>query len=98
MNKRDTWIKLYRCSLNSQVFQNAELWKVWCYCLMRANHEDCWVAVLTGRGETEVELKRGQFIYGRKQAAKDLRMKQSSVRNRMKKLENMPKRTILLVF
>jgi len=56
---------------------------------MRANHEENWVPIKTGRGETEVHVKRGQFIFGRKTAAKELGMKPSSIRNRMEKLKNM---------
>lgn len=42
----------------------------------------------TGRGETEIKIDPGQFIFGRKTAAKELRMKHSSVRDRMQKLKN----------
>jgi len=44
--------------------------------------------VQTGAGTTEVELKPGQFIFGRKTASEELKMKPSSVRNRMVKLQN----------
>jgi len=43
----------------------------------------------TGRGTIEVHLEPGQFIFGRKSAAKELGIPESSVRNRMKKLKNM---------
>ena len=82
------YVKLYRKSIESRVFTNADLWKVWCWCLMRANHKPTWVTVKTGRGESEVFLQPGQFIFGRKTAAKKLRMKQSSIRNRIEKLKN----------
>lgn len=85
----DGWVKLWRKSLESRVFQNKNLWQVWCYCLMRANHKGKWVSVATGRGETEVWVDSGQFIFGRKKAAQKMRMKPSSVRNQMLKLQNM---------
>jgi hypothetical protein len=56
---------------------------------MKANHEKAWVPIKTGKGETEILVNPGQFIFGRKTAAKELKMKESSVRNRIKKLENM---------
>ena len=83
------WIKLHRKSIYSQVFQNDGLWKVWTWCLMKANHEDNWVPIKTGRGMAEVFVKRGQFIFGRKTAAKALKMKPRTVHKRMLKLENM---------
>src|SRR5512139_4013203 len=83
------WIKLYRKSIHSQVFQNEGLWKIWTWCLMKANHKDRWVSIKTGRGSSEVLAKRGQFIFGRKSAARDLKMKPSTIHDRMQKLVNM---------
>ena len=83
------WVRLYRKSIESQAFQNDSLWKVWTWCIMKANHQDNWVSIQTGRGLSEVHVKRGQFIFGRKAAAKELRMKPSSIRNRMEKLKSM---------
>ncbi|HUU53197.1 MAG TPA: hypothetical protein VMW44_00985 [Candidatus Bathyarchaeia archaeon] len=82
------YVKLYRKSIDSQVFANTELWKVWTWCLMKATHKPIWVELPTGRGITEVFLQPGQFIFGRKTASKKLRMKPSSIRNRIKKLKN----------
>ncbi|HEX7032035.1 MAG TPA: hypothetical protein VF172_03450, partial [Nitrososphaera sp.] len=83
------WIKLHRRIIDSRVFANEGLLKVWLYCLCRANHEENYVPIKTGRGESEVKVKPGQFISGRKSAARDLKMNSSTVYKRMKKLENM---------
>ena len=83
------WVRLHRKSIESQAFQNDSLWKVWTWCIMKANHQDNWVSIQTGRGLSQVFVERGQFIFGRKSAAKELRMKPSSIRNRMEKLKNM---------
>jgi len=83
------WIKLYRKSVHSQVFQNEGLWKVWTWCLLKANHEDNWASIKTGKGNTEVLVKRGQFIFGRKTAAKELKMPGRTVHYRMLKLADM---------
>ena len=83
------YIKLYRKLIGSRVFQNEGLLKVWIYCLIKANHETAWVPVTTGKGTTEVEIKAGQFIFGRKAAAKELKMSPATIYDRMKKLEKM---------
>jgi len=85
----DGWVKLWRQLLKSQVFQNDALLKVWIWCLLKANHAPTWVAVTTGRGTSEIKLEAGQFLFGRKTAAKELKMKPGSVRDRMKKLAKM---------
>ena len=84
----DGYVKLWRKTLSSRVFQNEGLLKIFIWCLLRANHKKEWVPITTGRGETEVELQPGQFIFGRKTAAKELKMKQSTIRNRIEKLKN----------
>lgn len=83
------WISLYRKSIYSQVFQNEGLWKVWTWCLLKANHEDKWVSFKTGRGTAEIFVKRGQFLFGRKTAARELNMKDRTVHKRMLKLKSM---------
>ena len=57
------YIALWRKSLESGVFQNEGLWKLWCLCLMKANHKACWLPV---EGMVEpIQLFPGQFITGR---------------------------------
>lgn len=83
------WIKLYRKVLDSRVFANEGLFKVWIYCLCRANHETNYVSVKTGQGETEIKVNGGEFIFGRNSCANDLNMNPSTLYKRMKKLEGM---------
>ena len=85
----DGYIKAYRKTMRSQVFQNEGLFKVWMWCLWKASHKEQWVKIKTGRGFTEVHLLPGQFIFGRKSAAKELKMKPSTVWKRIIKLKNM---------
>lgn len=59
----DGWIKLWRKSLDSAVFSKPELWRLWSYCLMRANHTEVWVPI-DGLVEP-VRVLPGQFITGR---------------------------------
>lgn len=79
------WIKLYRQSIESSVFQNEKLWKVWTYCLMRANHKETKI-IFNG---TELKLLAGQFITGRFEGSKDCNMKPTTFRDQLKKLNKM---------
>jgi len=83
------YVNLWRKSIKSRVFKNTELWKVWTWCLMKANHQQKWVSFKTGRSEIEIEVLSGQFIFGRKSAQKDLDMPESSIWKRMLKLKNL---------
>jgi len=79
------WIKLYRKLKDSLVFDNPELLKVWIWCLLKATHDD-YIQMI---GLQEVELKKGQFIFGRKVAANELKMSESKIYRLIKKLEKM---------
>ena len=89
------FVKLWRKSLESRVFKNEGLWKVWTWCLMKASHKKRWVSIKAGKNEIEVEVSQGQFVFGRKSAAKQLKMKPGTVRTRMDKLKNMQNITIV---
>ena len=52
------WIKLHRKLLDSPIFQNEKLFKVFAYCLMKASHKDHTQLV----GRRVVELEKGQFV------------------------------------
>lgn len=52
------WIKLHRKSLESSVFRNPIYWQVWCWCLMRANHEDNKIPFNGG----DLTIVTGQFV------------------------------------
>jgi hypothetical protein len=83
------WIRLWRKSLESRVFHNPGLWKVWTWCLLKAAYTERWATVKTGRSVVEVELAPGEFVFGRNVAAQELEMAPSTVRNRMRKLEKL---------
>lgn len=80
----DGWIKLYRKSIDSIVFQNEKLWKVWCWCLIRANHKSGHSEYFEGK---EITLNPGQFITGRFQGAEQCNMKPSTFRDQISKLK-----------
>ena len=57
------YVRLWRKSLDSAVFTDPILWKLWCLCLMKANFKNRWVSV--DGIALPIELKSGQFITGR---------------------------------
>lgn len=79
------YVKLYRKSLDSSVFHSANLWKVWCYCLMRANHKANKI-LFEGK---ELILQSGQFITGRYEGSKACNMKPSTFRDQLYKLKQL---------
>lgn len=57
------YIKLWRCSLESPVFTNENLFKLWTLCLFKANFKKTYVSI---PGILEpIPVERGQFITGR---------------------------------
>lgn len=80
----DGWIKLHRKLLVSNVFDNEKLLKVFIYCLLKASHDGHNQQV----GRQVVPLKLGQFVFGRKKAAAELNMKESTVRDYMNILKD----------
>jgi hypothetical protein len=88
-DSKDGFILLSRNILDSPSFQNANWFKVWVWCLLKATHKNRATALKTGRGETVVKLKRGQFVFGRYRAAKELKMKPSTVWFVMQKLREL---------
>jgi len=83
------YIKLWRKSLDSEVFMDSDLLQLWLYCLVRASYKGGWVPVVTGKGQTRVFLKPGQLIFGSKQAGRDLGKNWNTTYRRLKTLEKM---------
>ncbi len=80
-----SWIKLYRKILKSPIWENEKALKVWIWCLVKATHEERIQLV----GQQEVLLQKGQFVFGRKKASKELQMTESMVYRYMKVLEKL---------
>jgi len=79
------WIKFHRKILDNAIFQNPELFQLFSYCLLMANHSEASF-LWNGKEET---LEKGSFITGRKAIARDLNQKESSVYKRLKTLEKL---------
>lgn len=81
------WIKLYRKAMFNDVWVKSSptLWKVWCWCLMRANFEDN----LHPFNDEMIPLKEGQFITGKFKGATEVRLKPDNFWQLLKRLEKL---------
>tara|TARA_R110000744_G_scaffold5556_1_gene19766 strand:+ start:8419 stop:9003 length:585 start_codon:yes stop_codon:yes gene_type:complete len=73
------YIKLHRKILDNGLFADAELLKVFIWCILKANREP---KVIYGRS-----VGKGQFITGRVSASEELHIKPSTVYKRMQSLK-----------
>jgi len=85
-----TWIKLHRQAIENDWLKNPKLWAFWCYCLLKATYKP----KIKKHGFQDVPLVPGQFIFGRKSAAKDLEMSERSIRTCLDSLKNSKNVTI----
>jgi hypothetical protein len=86
------YVKLWRKSLDSAIFDNPVAWKMWCWCLMKATHKECDQIV----GFQTIHLMPGEFIFGRMKVAEELDITERSVRTcieLLKKLQNVTIKT-----
>lgn len=83
------FLKLWRCTLDTDIWSNESLWRLWSWCLLKASYKERWVPISTGKGTTEVHLLPGQFIFGRKTAAKELKWTESTLYKRLQKLKTL---------
>ena len=73
------WIKLHRKIIDSRVFADADLLKIWLWCLCRASYRE--------RQFLGGTLQPGQFITGRHSASTELGIPPSTFLRRLKRLE-----------
>lgn len=87
------WLKLHRKMMNSELFNDPDLLRLWMLCLMKASHS---YRVVDWQGE-RIELKPGQFLTGRQALHNDYneglatkhKVKDTTLWNRLKKIEKM---------
>ena len=79
----ETWIKLYRKIIKSPIWENEKALKLWIWCLLKATHEEREQLV----GQQLVQLKVGEFVFGRKKASEELQMNESAIYRYLKLLE-----------
>ena len=86
------YVKLWRCSVDAGWLQNHKLWAFWCWCLMKATHKEYDQVV----GCQVVHLFPGEFVFGRKKAAEELRVSEQEIRtmvDSMRKRKNLTIKT-----
>jgi len=79
------WIKLHRKILDNPIFLKPDLYQLFSYCLLRANHNE---TKIIWNGKEEI-LEKGCFITGRKIIAKETKQGESAIYKRLKVLENL---------
>jgi 5S rRNA maturation endonuclease (ribonuclease M5) len=75
-NKSAGFFKLNRSCLDIGLLQYHELWVFWGYCLIKATHKPYDVLI----GKQKVNLLPGQFVFGRKKAAKAIGLTEWHIR------------------
>ena len=85
MADNNGWIKLHRKIIDSAVFENPKILKLWIWCLCKASHKGYETMV----GNQIVVLQEGQFIFGREKASYELKIKESMVYKYIKLLEKL---------
>lgn len=73
------WLKLHRKSLESRVFSDPQLWRLWCWCLLKSNWKRGWYL--------GCEVQPGQFAIGRAAASEELGVSGSAWYRAMLKLQ-----------
>lgn len=69
--------------MKSPIWENEKALKIWIWCLLKATHEEREQLV----GQQVVELKKGQFVFGRKKASDELQMNENTIYRYIKLLE-----------
>ena len=83
--ENSSYIKLFRKLLNSPIFENEKALKIWIWCLLKATHREREQLV----GRQVVHLEKGQFVFGRKKASEELKMKERILYDYLKLLEQL---------
>jgi len=84
------FVKLWRKSLQSEVWRDSTLWRLWTWCLMKATYRECEQVV----GRKLVRLLPGQFIFGRRRASYETGLSESATRSAIKTLTKLGNITI----
>jgi len=80
------WIKLHRKVIESQVFSDGELFRLWTYLLVRANYRPSFF-----RG---VKIEIGQVAFSQRMLVETLGVSRGTIQRHLKKLEEMGNITV----
>lgn len=67
-DSKQGWVRVYRKSIDSSVWSSPNIWFVWSWCLMKANHTSHFFPF----NGVDVEIKPGSFITGINKAIAEL--------------------------
>ena len=84
------YIKLWRKTLKSIVWQDQNLFRLWVYCLMKASYKETSELVRY----SNVKLEPGQFVFGRHIASQETGLSERTIRTCIKCLKATNKVTI----
>lgn len=84
-----SYIKLHRDIIESYCFSDSNALKVWIWLLLKANYKKSFLTIKSGRGQTTIELNRGQLIFGRNRAESELGIHSSSIYRIMQKFQDL---------
>lgn len=73
------YIKLHRQLLDSYQFSNPNNLKIWIWMLLKATHKPRITSIKVSKGYTDVNLERGQFVFGRNKAESELTIDASMI-------------------
>lgn len=92
LSEGESYVPLFRSLLNHRYMADAHKFQFWVWCLLKATYKERKVLI----GNQTVELQPGQFVFGRKTAAKELGTTEQSIRTLVKFFldESNPKLTI----
>ncbi len=84
------YVFAYRELMNNPIFEDPWLLKIWLWCLFKA----CYMPQKVIQGNSVTNLERGEFLFGREKAAKELssdkyKINSSTLYRKMKLLEKM---------
>lgn len=80
------WIKLHRKVIESQVFSDGELFRLWTYLLVRANYKPSFF-----RG---IKIEIGQVAFSQRMLVETLGVSRGTIQRHLKKLEDMGNITV----
>ena len=84
-----SYIKVHREILESYSFSSSNSFKIWIWLLLKANYKKSFITLKAGRGETTIELNRGQLLFGRFRAEEELGIDGSLIYRIIKKFEEL---------
>lgn len=82
------YFKIYRQLFDSWVFADEKALKIWVWLIGKARHKDGFANITIGKGQSTVQLKRGQLLFGRFSAEEILNLNGSLIYRKLQKFKD----------